>query len=275
MRTKSLICIALFSFFAAAPLSPAAYAKDGDFQMYREIEGMFQVENFAKVIKAGNDFLITAPESIYKDKVLFFIGISHLKNKDFTEAVHVLADLKKKRYISVKIDWVIQSLADAYFELEKYDAALGEYTELIEKYPDSDVRFLAYYKGAVAARSSGRYGTAGRYFRDLIDKFPESEEAMKASEELAKLPKDEELKETLPQGRYAVQIGSFQYRENAEKLKNELSKKDLICNITSVIIDKKVYYRLRTGYLPGKAEADRLAEKLIGEYFLPARVFED
>ena len=275
MLTKSLICLALFSFLAAAPLSLPAYAADGDFPLYREIEIMYQQENFAKVIVAGNDFLITVPDSIYKDKVLFFMGISYMKKKDYSEAVGILSDLEKKRYISVKIDWVIQSLADAYFELEKYDTALDKYSEIIEKYPESDIKFIAYYKGAHAARSSGKNGIAMRYFRDLIENYPETDEAMKAAKELEQLPDKETYKDTPRGGRYAIQIGSFQYRENAEKLKNELAKKDLKCNITSVIIDQKVYYRLRTGYFPSKTEADTMAEKLVKELFLPAKVFED
>jgi rare lipoprotein A len=70
-------------------------------------------------------------------------------------------------------------------------------------------------------------------------------------------------------GFFAVQIGAFQLRENAERLRSQLSARYSPVTIQEYDSAAGTYYRVRVGRVAGQEAAHQLAEQLRSQQFLP------
>jgi cell division septation protein DedD len=62
---------------------------------------------------------------------------------------------------------------------------------------------------------------------------------------------------------FSVQVGSFQYRDQAERLRHRLAQKGYQASVQpTAIAGKGVWYRVQVGGSPDRATADRLAQQL-------------
>jgi rare lipoprotein A len=61
---------------------------------------------------------------------------------------------------------------------------------------------------------------------------------------------------------YTVQVGSFNDRENAFSLKEELSRNLNDVRVEPIELDNGTYYRVRIGRFPNRNEAEKIASKL-------------
>jgi rare lipoprotein A len=64
--------------------------------------------------------------------------------------------------------------------------------------------------------------------------------------------------------RYAVQVASFTSESSAQALKVELERKASGVHIVKALVGGELYYRVRVGNFPSRAEAQGAAERLAG-----------
>ena len=115
---------------------------------------------------------------------LFQIGRDQLARKGFSAARSAFTDLLA-RYPNSDLAADAQFyLAEALAGEGKTSAADTAYATVVKKYPSSLRAATAMYKRGVAQQKSGKTATAKRTFNDLIKQYPESDEAALARERL-------------------------------------------------------------------------------------------
>ena len=70
-------------------------------------------------------------------------------------------------------------------------------------------------------------------------------------------------------GFFTVQVGAFQAKENAERLRVQLSSRYSPVTIQEYDSPAGIFYRVRVGRVPSQEAAHQLAEQLRNEQFLP------
>lgn len=78
-------------------------------------------------------------------------------------------------------------IGEAYYAQAQYAVAIDEFRKVIDEHPGEDKEPAAYYKIALSFKSLRDPTTARRYFEFLIERFPQTEEAKLAREQLAEL----------------------------------------------------------------------------------------
>jgi DedD protein len=63
-------------------------------------------------------------------------------------------------------------------------------------------------------------------------------------------------------GAWAIQVGSFSSRDNAERLVKQLESKGFKAYVSKTGTGAKQMYRVRVGPVPSRAAVDALAQKL-------------
>ncbi len=78
-------------------------------------------------------------------------------------------------------------IADSYYVEKRFDIAILEYQKMLEKYPDSNKLAAAKLKQGYAFAELGENGNARIILKELIKKFPGSQEAEYAAQKLKSL----------------------------------------------------------------------------------------
>ncbi len=76
-------------------------------------------------------------------------------------------------------------IADYYFGQEKWISALGRYEDLMRKYPDEGFGIQALYGATVSAYKMKDMERAKKYFKQLLEEYPNSTQLARARKELA------------------------------------------------------------------------------------------
>ncbi|PKK84689.1 MAG: tol-pal system protein YbgF [candidate division Zixibacteria bacterium HGW-Zixibacteria-1] len=78
-------------------------------------------------------------------------------------------------------------IGEAYYSMENYQAAIGEFRKLLKDYPNSEKQASAYYKMARSYEELGQKSDARATFQKLVDNFSGTLEAEQAKEKLKEL----------------------------------------------------------------------------------------
>jgi len=78
-------------------------------------------------------------------------------------------------------------IGEVYYAQSQYAQAIEEFLLVVDRYPGADKVAAAYLKTAFSFRRTGDLPTARRYLRLIMDRFPDSEEARLARQNLAEL----------------------------------------------------------------------------------------
>lgn len=74
---------------------------------------------------------------------------------------------------------------------------------------------------------------------------------------------------SIERGAFAVQVGAFLDRRNAERLQRQLQKRYESVTITEYDSPQGHFYRVRVGSAPTRHDADALAQRLRAQHFIP------
>jgi tetratricopeptide (TPR) repeat protein len=178
--------------------------------------------------------------------------------------------------------WTLYESARDKFDKGEFDAARIEFEELLEEYPNHKIApYVIYYIGRLTKYPA----KALSYYQRVVDLYPESKVADNAlyrvgqyyyavndyqkaydsfRQVIKEYPKSDVIKDARvwaeiavqlvekPSQYYAIQIGAFQNKENAERLKEQFSQKGYTVQI---VVNK--FYKVWLGRFASREEAEK------------------
>jgi len=209
------------------------------------------------------------------DEACLFYGLSALSLGRYEEARRPLERIRRGKLHT----WAFLSLAEAEMATGRRDLACERYEALA----GAMISPTAVYRYAECLEDLGRTEAALSEFDDIIQNFPDTPEAVLAAEKLQRIEEapaprvdapelsaqPEEPVEKLERG-FTIQFGSFRDRGNAIKLAAKIKRVFPGVRIDSELIRYREYHRVRYGYYrtrgSAQAKGDEIANEL-GEDF--------
>lgn len=110
-----------------------------------------------------------------------------LEEKNYRVAIVRLKDFLRKHPQSELADNAQYWIGECYYALKEFDQAILEFNEVRLNYPKGDKAPAALLKQAFAFAELGGQVETRFIFQELVEQYPESEEAAKAKEKLERL----------------------------------------------------------------------------------------
>jgi tol-pal system protein YbgF len=118
------------------------------------------------------------------DSAILKDGIDKLGMKKYSAARESFTSLIRKFPKSDLADDAQFNIGESYFNEKWYEKAILEYQGVIEKYPKSNKRPAALYRQALAFEMIGDAANAQERFRDIVNLYPKSSEAVLARKKM-------------------------------------------------------------------------------------------
>jgi tetratricopeptide (TPR) repeat protein len=205
--------------------------------------------NIDEAIRLFNSFQFERAEEIFKE------AIKEKNNPRIAEVYYYMGRLSVSPdaallyYNEVINNYPASRYADiSYLEIakidiarEKYKSAIVALQELLQKFPDTQVKDETLFWLGVAHISSGQKETGLACFEQLKTSFPRSiwsERAAQIIPQTTGATGDEY---------FTVQVGSYRNESNAQALHEELTKRGLNVKIVEAVVKGTTYYRVWVG----------------------------
>jgi tetratricopeptide (TPR) repeat protein len=210
---------------------------------------------FGQVVTEAQGFLQRKQSSQLYQETLYLKGLSELKVRDLEAARETLTRLTAEFPQGPFSHQAQMALGDAESLLGRNEQALLIYQGLADR-QNAPLYPQAAFRLGNAQRRLGLWEEARKTFERLAAQSPGSAEALHA-------------KGLLAQGEFAfsVQVGAFQSRENALRLKKELDRRNFSADVSDVILEGRRFYRVRVGQFARREQAAQEAQRLRQEGF--------
>jgi tetratricopeptide (TPR) repeat protein len=207
----------------------------------------------------------TGKRDAKKDELHYLIGLSYLKDGNPEAAADnfkiILDKFRNSRFKEkAKI-----GLGDSYFLKGDYNLAFAQYKELLNNNPSTKLKPGVYYRLSQIGRKTNDTQQEKEFLAKLKKEFPLSPEA-KMDKELfppaIQVPMDK--KPILPDltVSYAVQVGAFSRKTNAENLARRLRNKGYPAFMFESPYQNSKIYKVKVGSFRNRSEAEELGKKL-------------
>ncbi len=243
-QKKSLfILIAIFIFTLGSPAFSLSSIP--------EIETAILKGDYNLSQKLAKDLLDKNQSGSESQQAAYYLGLSHLKLKQYPPALEVFDRLIKDSHDKPLQFKAYLGKIDAYYLLGQYEEALSTAKKLLKKKYRPDALSLVYLRLARSSLKMAQWYQAQEYLQKIITEFPESLEAGSARQLL-------EEKQF-----FALQLGAFRDRERAERLIFELGQKNYYAYIVETKDKDGVkFYRVRLGQYAALEEAYQMQLEL-------------
>jgi len=115
------------------------------------------------------------------------LGRSFFVLKNYKKAITYLEPVVPILSEKEGAQWIFM-LADSYFETGNYQEAIKFYAKIVLVFPDNkDYLLNSYYKTANCYEKLGEIQKAKEMYLEIVNKYPNTEYAIKAQEQLKKL----------------------------------------------------------------------------------------
>ena len=194
------------------------------------------------------------------EEACFFQGLSALMLKRYSEAENQLSRVRRGRYQS----WAFLALAEIEMGTNRADGACRKYERMSRSY----ISPTAMYRYGECLERDGKSDDAADVFRDLIETFRSTPEAVLATQKIEVLERRAGIHDVLSPDRsgeelvgiYTLQFGAFYDRTNAIRLASELKREIPGVRIDSDLVNNKEIHRVRVGQFRTREEAQLEAE---------------
>ena len=200
------------------------------------------------------------------EEACLFEGMSAVMLHRYDEARPALLRVQKGRAKT----WAALSLAEANEGSGQAAVACAQYDALAR----ARVSAPAWYRYAECLEKGGDKEGAIKEFQALSEAFPQTPEAVRATEKRAiataptsssapASPAPAPAGDAKPRGSgYTIQFGSFGERANAIKLASEIKKTYPAVRIDSELVNFKEVFRVRYGFYPTREAAAAIGEEM-------------
>jgi len=196
------------------------------------------------------------------EEACFFQGLSALMLKRYPEAEDNMSRVRRGRYQS----WAFLALAEIEMGTNRTEGACRKYERMSRSY----ISPTAMYRYGECLERDGKSDDAADVFRDLIDTFQSTPEAVLASQKIEVIERSSRTHNVLSPlntseeiiGIYTLQFGAFYDRTNAIRLASELKRDIPGVRIDSDLVSNKEIHRVRVGQFRTREEAQLEADKI-------------
>lgn len=216
-----------------------------------DIETAVIEQDFQKAQKLADEFSAATTDKGALNEAFYLLGITHLGLKEYAQARDVFANLIKSVSADKIRDKSYLGLIDAYILLEEYKEALDVVQKFKKVSPRSEFNSLIYLKEARAHLKLAHWEQANKFLKKIVNEFPDSLEVHSAKQLLA-----EERYFAVQVGSF-IDRGRAELLVNELKQKDEYAY-----IIETQDRQERVFYRVRVGQLSRLDEAQKLKNKL-------------
>jgi tetratricopeptide (TPR) repeat protein len=238
-----------------AVVVPAASALNLD-----KLKTYFLNGQYDKAIKEGENILSRQGYSRDMDELYYLLGLSYLKAGNLLRASDIFEIILREFKDSAFTAEALLGLGDTYFLKGDFAAAEQQYRDILDNFPDANLKAALYFRLNQIAVKKGDTQLAQSYAELLKQECPLSPEV--------RIDKDIVLADFF----YTVQVGSFSKSLNAQNLVKKLKNKGYAAYMEEFETGKKMNFRVRVGKVNSRKEADELAKKLALEGY-PTKIF--
>ena len=232
----------LIIYFCFAPFAQAALS---------DIEAAVMEKDYEQARSMAKQFLKDNADSPQRVNAEYYLGLSQLRLKQYTEARKAFAIVMQASPDQDLYDKAGLGMIESLYMPGFYKDALKEGEALLRRSPQSQSKSLIYLKIARTNLKLMRWQKAKEYLQKILAEFPQSFEAPIAQNLL-------EEKEY-----FTVQVGSFLDKERAIRLMEELKKRDQYAyTVETISPEGKTFYRVRVGQLTSLGDAQTLESDL-------------
>ena len=153
----------------------SAYTDDA---LYGRATSAFELRDYSQTIDVLNALLSTQPSSPLRPYVLYQLGLAYFNQKAYQESSQAfdsfLSENRDTNLATVPIDEALFWKARARFELEDYSTTLQTCEELLQRFPNSLLRYRAEFFIAESTywreQTAQAYQSARQKYQALLDK---------------------------------------------------------------------------------------------------------
>ena len=227
-----------------------------------DLEAAYLRGEYGGVVASGEEILKSAKANDPSmDRVWYLLGMSKLQLQEPLGAKDAfLRVIKTFPESHVRADAQV-GLADALWQAGDPKQAVLLYQKILKQWGGQHrVAARVQLQVGRAAQAAGLWGTSRRALEEVVRVYPTSFEA-------------EVARGILQQAdfAYAVQVGAFSLKTNAQKLQKRLAQKGYRVSVVPLAFEEGRIYRVRVGPFQSEAEAHLKARRL-EEEGLPAKV---
>lgn len=198
---------------------------------------------------------------------------------DAAKAVEIYQKVLRKFPGSREAEAALHKTAQYYFSRGLYVTARKHFLELIERYPKSEYVDDSMYSGAACLYAAGKYRSCYVELNNFLIKNPNSPLRPLALDDLKELrgkTGDTRGMERASKsgGKYALQIGAFSKRANADKLMSYCETLGLPVEIHERKGKSKTLYLVWLGSFESAEDSRTFGDKFKREHGKPYRVVE-
>jgi len=238
---------------------------------YDKAKLYFLSGDYASCITEAEKILANASYTQELDGLYCLLGLSYLKEGNYLRASDIFEIILKEFKDSAYADDARLGLGDSYFLRANYEKAAAIYKKMVTDRPKSKLLPQAYYRLSQCALKMDKPQEAGQYLDKIRSDFPLSPEArFEAGCPLPLAPGQQQA--SVPSLCYAVQVGCFSNKVNAQNLAAKLTAQGYSAYVEEAASSSKATYRVRVGRLSTRQEAVQLEKKLAVEGY-PTRIF--
>jgi len=214
--------------------------------------------NLKEYEKAIASFKTIPKNSDWKDNARYRIAWTLYKKEDYRKAIDAFKEMLAKHPATMLAPNAVFGIGNCYFKLEKYPNAIRYYTQLIEKWPNTqmpveepgeekivDLRAEAQYRIADSYYNQKQYTQAIKHYEKLVQIYPKSDWTDDA--------------------RYGIGLAYQQLKQDEKAMAafNELIKKhpgsDLAPDVQLVL--GNFYYEVKKNYSRAIAEYKKVVDR--------------
>ncbi len=169
----------LFEIYPQSPLLPITYYSIGD--------SYFNKGEYDLAIQSYKQLISIFPNSSFVYDAVNGIQYCYIIQDESEEAIKYLENFINSHQRLNFIDKLQFKKAEIYYSDGNYQAALREYSKLIDKYPESKLVYNSYYWMGKSASLLDRFDDAISYFKFVINESLNTEEGFNSVLELGKI----------------------------------------------------------------------------------------
>lgn len=227
-----------------------------------QIETAILFKNYQLVESVSRE-LLDGPDLNKEDRahLLYYLGLSQLNQEAYKDALDTFQTFVNEEPDADWRDRAYLGLYNAYFFNGQFEQALEAAETLLDLNPQSNFLSMIHLKIARAQLKLANWSQARQHLQTIVTDFPGSLDIYTARQFLNE------------KQYFAVQVGSFQDKDRATQLVDELRLKDQYAYIVETIDSQsQTFYRVRIGQLGKLREAEQLRTQL-SEQGYPALVY--
>jgi tetratricopeptide (TPR) repeat protein len=230
-------------------------AAEFDFSFVRQ---SFMQDDYARIIECADAITASDLNDAENARGLYYLAISYAQQCDFKKSRACLNMLRRKKYAVSFRPAVELSSAELYFLEGRFSAAVNEYEDFIDTYPEDDRMPVALFNLGLALQKTGEFEKARELLWNITKEYPLSFEA-----EYVKKTDIANIKG------FVLQVAAFYDKTSALDRVEELKKEGLEASYLVLQKNGTPYFRVFSGAYATQAEAEKNRLSLIEKGYDP------